>query len=91
MREIGVIDPDVRPNHAWRHTFKRKATRAGIDRNIRDAICGHSPRSVADQYETPTFADMAEVLKKFPRYEIVESDDADTVLAGSDSYISISG
>jgi hypothetical protein len=31
----------------------------------------HSPRTVADQYETPTLGDMAEALKKFPRYEIV--------------------
>ena len=70
VRELGVTDKAIRPNHAWRHTFKRKAARAGIEAGIRDAICGHSPRSVADQYETPTVADMAEALKKFPRYEI---------------------
>lgn len=34
VREIGVTDQDVRPNHAWRHSFKRKASRAGIDRGI---------------------------------------------------------
>jgi hypothetical protein len=60
----------VRPTHAWRHTFKRRAARAGIEKGIRDAICGHTPRAVGDQYETPTVADMAEALKKFPRYEI---------------------
>jgi hypothetical protein len=37
---------------------------------IRDAICGHSPRSVADEYEMPSLGDMAEALKKFPRYDI---------------------
>jgi len=52
------------------HTFKRRAARAGIEANVRDAICGHSPRAVADQYETPTVADMAEALKKFPRYDV---------------------
>src|SRR5690242_2159406 len=61
------------PNHAWRHTFKRRAARAGIEAGIRDAICGHSPRAVADQYETPTVVDMAEALKKFPRYDIVST------------------
>lgn len=30
----------------------------------------HSPRTVADQYETPTLGDMAEALTKFSRYEI---------------------
>jgi hypothetical protein len=37
---------------------------------IRDAICGHSPRTVADIYETPNLEDMAEALKRFPRYEL---------------------
>jgi len=69
VRSLGVTDKAVRPNHAWRHTFKRRAARAGIEAGIRDAICGHSPRAVADQYETPTVADMAEALKKFPRYD----------------------
>jgi integrase len=70
VRKLGVADKAIRPNHAWRHTFKRRATRARIDAGIRDAICGHSPRTVADIYETPTLEDMAEALKKFPRYEI---------------------
>jgi integrase len=70
VREIGVTDKAVRPNHAWRHTFKRRATRAGIERGMRDAICGHSPRDVADEYETPTVADMAAALEKFPRYQL---------------------
>jgi hypothetical protein len=35
---------------------------------MRDAICGHSPRTVADEYETPALGDMAAALKTFPRY-----------------------
>ncbi len=70
VREIGVTDTAVRPNHAWRHTFKRRAARAKIEQGIRDAICGHSPRTVADIYETPTLEDMAEALKRFPRYQL---------------------
>jgi hypothetical protein len=37
--------------NAWRRTFKRRATRAGFDPSIGDAICGHSPRTVADVCE----------------------------------------
>ncbi len=70
VRKVGVSDTAIRPNHAWRHSFKRRAARAKIDAGIRDAICGHSPRTVADIYETPTLSDMAEALKKFPRYEV---------------------
>jgi integrase len=70
VRSIGVSDKAVRPNHAWRHTFKRRAARAGIEAGIRDAICGHSPRTIADLYETPTLEDMAAAMKAFPRYEV---------------------
>jgi hypothetical protein len=48
----------------------REAARAGIEQRIRRAIAGHSQRDVADRYETPTLEDMAEALKRFPRYEV---------------------
>jgi integrase len=70
VRKLGVADKAIRPNHAWRHTFKRRAARAGIDAGIRDAICGHSPRTVADIYETPTLEDMVEALRRFPLYGV---------------------
>jgi integrase len=72
VRQIGITDKAVRPNHAWRHTFKGRAARAEIEPGMRDAICGHRPRTVADEYETPTVEDMAVALARFPRYEISE-------------------
>jgi integrase len=67
-RALGISDPGISPNHAWRHTFKVRARRAGIEAGIRDAICGHTARSVAESYEHATVDDMAEALVKFPRY-----------------------
>ena len=70
VRSLGVTDPNISPNHAWRHTFKRRAARAGVERNVRDAICGHKLRDVGDKYEAPTVEDMAVALRKFPRYAL---------------------
>jgi integrase len=70
VRSLGVTDPEVSPTHAWRHTFKRRAARAKIEKGIRDAICGHAPKAVGDEYETPTVDDMAAALRQFPRYEV---------------------
>jgi integrase len=70
VRSLGVTDPNISPNHAWRHTFKRRASRALVERHVRDAICGHTLRDVGDQYEAPTVEDMAVALRKFPRYEV---------------------
>ncbi|WP_203423076.1 hypothetical protein [Sinorhizobium sp. BG8] len=69
-KDVGVRDEDIRPNHAWRHTFKRRAARAGMEKRFRFAFCGHEDGDVGDHYETPTLEDMAEELKKFPRYEL---------------------
>jgi len=70
VRGLGITDPGIQPNHAWRHSFKTRASRAGIEARIRDAICGHAPRTTADDYEHPTVEHMAEVLKRFPRYKM---------------------
>ena len=69
VRDLGVDDTAVRPNHAWRHLFIRRAYRCGIEKNIRTAMAGHSFEEVSEEYETPSVQDMAEAMKKFPRYE----------------------
>jgi integrase len=75
-KDCGVTDPEVSPNHSWRHTFKRRAARAGIEQRIRDAMCGHAPKVVGDEYETPDITDLIEAMKKFPRYDLTLSKDA---------------
>ncbi|SMR81499.1 Site-specific recombinase XerD [Aliiroseovarius halocynthiae] len=69
VRKQGVTDKRISPNHAWRHTFKRRAARAGIEQRIRDAMCGHSDGRVGALYETPTLQDMACAMVEFQRYK----------------------
>jgi integrase len=68
VRELGIDDPEVRPNHAWRHTFKQIAERHGISERVSDAITGHAAATVGRTYGAPTVEDMARELGKFPRY-----------------------
>jgi integrase len=70
VRTLGVTDPEVSPTHAWRHSYKRRAARAKIEKRIRDAMCGHAPETVGDEYETPTLLDMADAMRTFPKYEV---------------------
>jgi integrase len=72
VRDVGVTDKGIQPNHAWRHTWKRRAARARIEAGIRDAVCGHAPRTVADYYEQPTVEDMANALEHFPHYAVAK-------------------
>ena len=70
VRSLGVHDPEVQPNHAWRDTFKQIAERHGISERIHDAITGHKPKTIGRGYGPATVEDMAAALKKFPRYEV---------------------
>jgi integrase len=70
VRDLGVDDPGIQPNHAWRHSFKRRAARAKIEPRIRDAVCGHTSRTQAERYELPTVEDVAAALIAFPRWEV---------------------
>jgi len=72
VRELGVNDPELSPNHAWRHTFKAAGFRCGITEKVLDAIVGHAPASVGRGYGEPTLADKAQALHKFPRYNAAE-------------------
>jgi integrase len=69
VRELGITDPEVSPNHAWRHTFKQVGHRNEITERILDTLVGHTPLNVGRGYGPPTLSDMAAALKKFPRYD----------------------
>jgi integrase len=70
VRDLGISDPELLPNHGWRHTFKQIADRAGISERMSDYITGHAHKSAGAGYGAPILSDMAEALKRFPRYEI---------------------
>ena len=70
VRQLGVDDPDISPNHAWRHTFKRIADEVGMPEKMNDAITGHTQATEGRKYGAPTAAAMAEALSKFPRYKL---------------------
>jgi integrase len=70
VRNIGVSDSELQPNHAWRHSFKQRADRAGISERMSDYITGHAHKSVGAGYGAPTLDDMAAALERFPQYKL---------------------
>ena len=70
VRDNVKLDPNVDPNHGWRHTWKTRALGAGIEERIRDAITGHRVTSVGRRYETPTLKMLANAMDRFPRYRV---------------------
>ncbi|MGY3123597.1 integrase [Bradyrhizobium sp. S3.14.4] len=70
VRELGVDDPGISPNHAWRHTFKRIADEVGMPEKMNDAITGHTQATEGRKYGAPNVAAIAAALAKFPRYKL---------------------
>ncbi|MBZ9705695.1 site-specific integrase [Mesorhizobium sp. ESP7-2] len=65
-----VKDPNIQPNHAWRHTFKTMGSEAGIQDKVLDAICGHDPRTVGEGYGGVTLVTKVKAMDAFPRFKI---------------------
>ncbi len=69
VRELGVDDPEVAPNHGWRHRFKTVARSVGMDPETRDAIQGHRPRTEGEEYGEIPVAVLARAIEMLPRYD----------------------
>jgi integrase len=78
VREIGVDDPEISPNHAWRHTFKTIAQDVDLPEKVVDAICGHAPTTQGRKYGTVSLMAKASALAKFPVYKLDEPKPAPT-------------
>lgn len=70
VRELGVTDPAIRPNHGWRHTFKGICLEVGIEERAADYMQGHAPKGQGRRYGANTVPALAAQLAKFPRFEV---------------------
>lgn len=73
VREIGVTDTNVSPNHGWRHRFKTQARNVGMDPEVRDFIQGHLPRTEGERYGDTSPEVTLREISKLPRYNRLAS------------------
>ncbi len=69
-KDVGITDPGLKPNHAWRHTFKSMSYTLGIEERLVDAIQGHAPKTTGRRYGKAPLAALAEAIGKIPRFEV---------------------
>lgn len=70
VRELGVNDPEVQPNHGWRHRFKQEARSIRMDVETRDAIQGHAAQTEGAKYGSVPVKLMFEEISKLPCYNV---------------------
>ena len=71
IRDLGIDDPTVYPNHGWRHRVKTLRRRYGMDKEITDALQGHAPLTEGDGYGESEVPAMYREIMKIPAYEVV--------------------
>ena len=70
VRKMGVSDPRIDPNHAWRHLFKTEARGVFMDVGARDYMQGHVPATEGEAYGGYKPHVLAHEMAKFPKFEI---------------------
>lgn len=70
VRELGVADASVQPNHGWRHRFKTQGRELGIDPRVVDAIQGHAARTAGESYGDVTLKTKLAAIRRIPAYAI---------------------
>ena len=70
VRELGVDDPNVDPNHGWRHRFKTTARNVRMDHEVREGMAGHATKTVGEGYGGLPKEFLWAEVRKLPRYEV---------------------
>ncbi len=66
---VGITDPHVQPNHAWRPRLKTELRKLSIERDIMDAIQGHKDGTASKGYGDQPVEPLHVAIQKLPRYE----------------------
>ncbi len=70
VRSLGVKDPDLAPNHGWRHRFKTICLSKGIEEVVVNRILGHAESEVGQKYGDVWPSVSRAAIEKIPRYAI---------------------
>lgn len=72
VRSIGINDPELQPNHGWRHRFATFARHVGMPDDIQRTFMGHAAKDVHAGYGNTLVITSYEYIRKFPRFNVTD-------------------
>jgi integrase len=72
-KSVGITDPELQPNHGWRHRFTTVANEVGMPDNVCRAIIGHAAKDVHQTYGNVSVRLMHRWISRMPRYVVNEA------------------
>ena len=70
VRKLGVDDPNVQPNHAWRHRFETQMRDAKVDYEARHVLVGHAHKTESGSYGEWGMPALKREVDKLPRIDL---------------------
>lgn len=70
VRSLGVTDPELQPNHGWRHRFITVARDIGMDADVRRAFTAHAAKDEHQSYGETLVRTGYRWMERFPRFEV---------------------
>lgn len=70
VRDIGVEDPNVQPNHGWRHLFMTLCRTYGVGEEARYFIVGHTRRDTGQHYGEASVIALHREISKIPAFKV---------------------
>jgi integrase len=71
--QLGVDDPDILPNHAWRYRFQMTALRSGMNRTVLDYALGRAQPMSHKQFSGFSPDVLLHEISKLPKIEIARA------------------
>jgi integrase len=68
VRELGVDDENVAPNHGWRHRFSTLARAVDMNTDVQNIIQGHAGEKDSSNYGDAWIATAKREISKIPAY-----------------------
>lgn len=68
VRSVGIDDPDVQPNHAWRHLFMTLCRDHDVKDEARYHMVGHAKRDQGQAYGHYSPGYLLRELRKIPAF-----------------------
>lgn len=76
VREIGVTDPEVQPNHGWRHRFKTLGRDFDLRPDALRYIQGHAPLGADEHYGDHKARALFREISKLPVLDLDPKEEA---------------
>lgn len=72
VRSLGIENPDIAPNHSWRHRIKDLFRRHGVAWDVGEAVCGRVRGGEGDNYGSEGYpvSVLAEAIEKLPEIDL---------------------